>query len=109
MQTSVGPSCPIRLMLLSQRVRSIMATLLTGPFTALAAAIWLPSGDQLHRRKYVVSGELLNGVLIVLWRRKLLTTSCGVAFGAGGVKRKILMVRSSFAVAKYLFAGSNVI
>ena len=34
--------------------------------------------------------------------------ACAVAFGGGGVHRKTFIVRSSLAVAKYLFAGSNV-
>jgi hypothetical protein len=37
-----------------------------------------------------------------------LTWSCAVALGGGEVKRKILIVRSSLAVAKYLLAGSKV-
>ena len=101
MQTSVGASCPIRLISLSHRVRSIIATELTGPLTALAAAMWFPSGDQEHRRKYVVSGELLNGELMVASRTKLFTMSCCVALGAGGVNRKILMVRSLEQVASF--------
>jgi hypothetical protein len=50
----------------------------------------------------------LNGFVIVCSRTKLFTISCAVEFGAGEVKRKTLIVRSSLAVAKYLFAGSKV-
>ena len=107
-QTSTGPSWPIRLISLSQLPRFMIATELTGPFTALAAAIWDPSGDQEHRRKYVVKGDSLNGLVIVVSTVKLVCWSCAVALAAGEVKRKILMLLSSLAVAKYLFAGSKV-
>jgi hypothetical protein len=84
-----------------------MATTLTGPFVALAAAMCVPSGDQEQRRKYVVRGENRKESLIVASRTKLLTWSWAVELGAGGVNRQILTVLSSLAVAKYLLAGSN--
>jgi hypothetical protein len=48
-----------------------MATELTGPLTAFAAAMWLPSGDQEQRRKYVVNGDEENGALMVCSSMKL--------------------------------------
>jgi hypothetical protein len=71
--------------------------------------MWFPSGDQEHRLKYVVRGEFAKGAVTVVSSTKLLTWSCEVALGGGEVKRNILIVRSSLAVAKYLLAGSNVI
>ena len=53
-------------------------------------------------------GEEAKGDMIVYSSVKLLIESYEVALGAGDVNRKSLMVRSSLAVAKYLFAGSNV-
>ena len=53
-------------------------------------------------------GEEAKGDTIVYSSVKLLIESYEVALGAGDVNRKSLMVRSSLAVAKYLFAGSNV-
>lgn len=50
----------------------------------------------------------MKGALIVVSRTKLLTISCWVALGSGGVNLKIFIVRSSLAVAKNLLAGSNV-
>lgn len=45
---------------------------------------------------------------MVVSRIKLFIWSCAEELGPGDVKPKILMVLSSLAVAKYLFAGSNV-
>lgn len=50
----------------------------------------------------------MKGPAMVVSSIKLLTWSCAVAFGGGELKRKTLIVRSSLAVAKYLFAGSKV-
>jgi len=86
-----------------------MTAVETGPLTALAAAIWFPSGDQEHLLKYVVSGEPWKGATIVVSSMKLLVESYAVEFGRGEVYRKILTVLSSLAVAKYLLAGSKVI
>ena len=86
----------------------MIATQLTGPLTAFAAAMWFPSGDQEHLLKYVVRGEEVKGAAIVCSRTKLFTESYADAFTGGEVNRNNLMVRSSLAVAKYLFAGSKV-
>lgn len=87
----------------------MIATELTGPLTAFAAAICIPSGDHEQRRKYAVKGELAKGAVMVCSKTKLFIWSWEVELGAGEVNRKMRTVRSSLAVAKYLFAGSNVI
>jgi len=80
--TSTGLSWPMRLISLFQVPLSIMTTVLTGPFMALAAAICDPSGDHDGRRKYVVDGELWKGCEMVFSRAK-------------SVVRHIFTVRSS--------------
>lgn len=80
--TSTGLSWPMRLISLFQVPRSMMTTVLTGPFIAFAAAMCEPSGDHDGRLKYVVEGELWKG--------------CEMVFSsAKSVVRHIFTVRSS--------------
>lgn len=92
----------------SQSPRRISAAQVTGPLTAFAATICKPSGVQEQRLKYVVRGECVKGCEMVCSSTKLFTQSCAVVCGVGEVNLKTRTVRSSLAVAKYLFAGSKV-
>lgn len=49
----------------------------------------------------------MKGAVMVCSSMKFPGASYEVAPGGGGVNRNSLIVRSSLAVAKYLFAGSN--
>ena len=97
---SHGASCPTRLISLSQVPRLMMVTVASGRFVALAAAMWLPSGDHEHRRKYVDDGEPLNGA-------EMVASTANDSVDPTRWYRTILSVRSSDAVAKYWFAGSK--